>query len=77
MGFTTFCHRHCSKASKETKQWEGIELLPQADIATGMALVASKYFPEYRQTLFSRLDDLQSDLAVTRIDQTELFSGGT
>jgi len=42
-----------------------------------MALVASEYFPEYRQTLLSRFDDLQSDLAVTGIDQTELFSGGT
>lgn len=77
MGFTTFCRWHCSKASNETKQWEGIELLPQADIAIGMALVALEYFPEYRQTLLSRFDDLQSDLAVTRIDQTKLFSGGT
>ena len=44
---------HCSKASKETKQWMGIALLPQAGVAIGMALVASEHFPEYRQTLLS------------------------
>ena len=44
---------HCSQASKETKQWMGIALLPQAGVAIGMALVASEHFPEYRQTLLS------------------------
>jgi Kef-type K+ transport system membrane component KefB len=44
---------HCSKASKVTKQWMGIALLPQAGVAIGMALVASEHFPEYRQTLLS------------------------
>lgn len=44
---------HCSKASKETKRWMGVALLPQAGVAIGMALVASKSFPEYRQILLS------------------------
>ena len=44
---------HCCKAGKETKQWMGIALLPQAGVAIGMALVASEHFPEYRQTLLS------------------------
>ena len=44
---------HCSKASKETKRWMGVALLPQAGVAIGMALVASKHFPEYRQVLLS------------------------
>lgn len=44
---------HYSKASKETKRWMGVALLPQAGVAIGMALVASKYFPEYRQVLLS------------------------
>lgn len=44
---------YCSKASKETKRWMGVALLPQAGVAIGMALVASKNFPEYRQILLS------------------------
>lgn len=40
-------------ANKSTKQWMGIALLPQAGVAIGMALVASKHFPEYSQTLLS------------------------
>lgn len=44
---------HCSKASNETKRWMGLALLPQAGVAIGMALVASKHFPEYRQILLS------------------------
>ena len=44
---------HFCKAGKETKQWMGIALLPQAGVAIGMALVASEHFPEYRQTLLS------------------------
>lgn len=44
---------YCSKASKETKQWMGVALLPQAGVAIGMVLVASEHFPEYRQTLLS------------------------
>ena len=31
----------------------GVALLPQAGVAIGMALVASKNFPEYRQILLS------------------------
>lgn len=44
---------HCGDVGKETKKWMGIALLPQAGVAIGMALVASTYFPEYRQTLLS------------------------
>jgi len=31
----------------------GIAILPQAEVAIGMALLASNQFPEYRQTLLS------------------------
>ena len=41
----------CSRADQQTKSWMGVALLPQAGVAIGMALVASNYFPEYRQTL--------------------------
>jgi len=41
------------KATTATKKWISIALLPQAGVAIGMALVASKHFPEYRQTLLS------------------------
>jgi Kef-type K+ transport system membrane component KefB len=41
------------KADRETKRWMGVALLPQAGIAIGMALVASNFIPEYRQTLLS------------------------
>ena len=44
---------HCSNVGKETKHWMGLALLPQAGVAIGMALVASKNFPEYRQVLLS------------------------
>jgi Kef-type K+ transport system membrane component KefB len=43
----------CSSADQQTKNWMGAALLPQAGVAIGMALVASNYFPEYRQTLLS------------------------
>jgi Kef-type K+ transport system membrane component KefB len=43
----------CSRADQQTKNWMGAALLPQAGVAIGMALVASNYFPEYRQTLLS------------------------
>jgi len=42
-----------SKADRKTKKWMGIAMLPQAGVAIGMALVASNYFPEYRQILLS------------------------
>ena len=42
-----------SSADQHTKNWMGVALLPQAGVAIGMALVASNYFPEYRQTLLS------------------------
>jgi Kef-type K+ transport system membrane component KefB len=40
-----------SGADQQTKDWMGVAMLPQAGVAIGMALVASNYFPEYRQTL--------------------------
>jgi Kef-type K+ transport system membrane component KefB len=43
----------CSGADKKIKNWMGVALLPQAGVAIGMALVASHYFPEHRQTLLS------------------------
>jgi len=43
----------CCRADQKTKRWMGVALLPQAGVAIGMALVASSYFPEYRQTLLS------------------------
>jgi len=43
----------CSRADVKTKSWMGVALLPQAGVAIGMALVASNYFPEYRQILLS------------------------
>lgn len=43
----------CSRADQKTKSWMGVALLPQAGVSIGMALVASNYFPEYRQTLLS------------------------
>jgi Kef-type K+ transport system membrane component KefB len=42
-----------SCASKKTKNWAGIALLPQAGVPVGMALVAANQFPEYRQVLLS------------------------
>lgn len=42
-----------SNSDRLTRQWMGMALLPQAGVAIGMALVASNYFPEYRQTLLS------------------------
>lgn len=41
------------KADKQTKRWMGVALLPQAGVAIGMALVASNFIPEHRQTLLS------------------------
>ena len=41
------------KADRQTRRWMGIALLPQAGVAIGMALVASNFIPEYRQTLLS------------------------
>ena len=41
------------KADSQTKKWMGVALLPQAGVAIGMALVASNFIPEYRQTLLS------------------------
>ncbi len=42
-----------SCASKKTRNWIGIALLPQAGVPVGMALVAANHFPEYRQVLLS------------------------
>ena len=44
---------HLSKTDRQTKRWMGVALLPQAGVAIGMALVASNFIPEYRQTLLS------------------------
>lgn len=41
------------RADSTTRRWMGVALLPQAGAATGMALVASNQFPEYRQVLLS------------------------
>jgi Kef-type K+ transport system membrane component KefB len=38
-------------ADEGVKNWMGVALLPQAGVAIGMALVASGYFPEYREVL--------------------------
>jgi Kef-type K+ transport system membrane component KefB len=40
-------------ASRTTRRWIGLALLPQAGAAIGMALVASNQFPEFRQQLLS------------------------
>ena len=53
---------HCCKAGKETKQWVGIALLPQAGVAIGMALVASEHYPEYRQILLSVINAYSGSL---------------
>ena len=45
--------RQFSKADKQTKNWVGVALLPQAGVAIGMALVAANEFPAYRQILLS------------------------
>ena len=42
-----------SNADATTKHFMGMALLPQAGVATGMALVASNQFPEYRSVLLS------------------------
>lgn len=42
-----------SKADRQTKKWMGVALLPQAGVAIGMALVASNFIPEHRQTLLA------------------------
>ena len=42
-----------SKADIQIRRWMGVALLPQAGVAIGMALVASNFIPEYRQTLLS------------------------
>lgn len=36
-----------------TRTWMGSALLPQAGVSIGMGLVASNYFPAYRQTVLS------------------------
>jgi Kef-type K+ transport system membrane component KefB len=41
------------RADRVTRSWMGSALLPQAGVSIGMGLVASNYFPEYRQTLLS------------------------
>jgi Kef-type K+ transport system membrane component KefB len=42
-----------SQAPSVTKRWLGIALLPQAGVGIGLALAASKYFPEYQHTLLT------------------------
>lgn len=43
----------CSRADRQTRNWMGLALLPQAGAAMGMALVAANQFPEYRQMLLT------------------------
>lgn len=38
---------------QSVQNWMGVALLPQAGVAMGMALLASHYFPEYRQLFLS------------------------
>lgn len=40
-------------SSLQTRQWIGIALLPQAGVASGMALLAGHSFPQWQQTLLS------------------------
>ena len=42
-----------ARVDRDTKNWMGPALLPQAGVAIGMALVAASHFPEHRQTLLS------------------------
>ncbi|MGD8385666.1 MAG: cation:proton antiporter [Desulfobacteraceae bacterium] len=37
-----------ARSGRETRNWMGAALLPQAGVSIGMALVASNQFPEYR-----------------------------
>ena len=41
------------KVDQNVTNWMGVAMLPQAGVAIGMALVASNYFPEYKQVLLS------------------------
>lgn len=43
----------CSHADRQTRNWMGLAMLPQAGAAMGMALVAANQFPEYRQMLLT------------------------
>jgi Kef-type K+ transport system membrane component KefB len=45
-GGAAICH-----ADAATGRWMGLALMPQAGVAVGMALVASKIFPEYHAVL--------------------------
>lgn len=42
-----------AQARPAVKKWMGVALLPQAGVAIGLALLASKNFPEYRQILLT------------------------
>ncbi|MDM7861257.1 cation:proton antiporter [Alteromonas sp. ASW11-36] len=42
-----------SQAPLVTRHWLGIALLPQAGVGIGLALAASKYFPEHQHTLLT------------------------
>ena len=42
-----------SGSDKKLRRWMGIALFPQAGVAIGLALLASKYFPEHRQSLLT------------------------
>jgi hypothetical protein len=42
-----------AKAPKSERPWYGIALLPQAGVAIGMALIASKQFPDWADTLLA------------------------
>jgi Kef-type K+ transport system membrane component KefB len=61
-----------------TRRWVGMALLPHAGVAIGMALVASNFFPEYRDLLlpvvisatvvFELLGPLCARLALRRVE---------
>lgn len=69
-----------AKVNSPTQQWMGFALLPQAGVAIGMALVASQFMPEYRQTLlsvvvlstivFEIIGPIFTRLALERVEQT-------
>ena len=42
-----------SDSDRNLRRWMGIALFPQAGVAIGLALLAVKHFPEYRQSLLT------------------------
>lgn len=65
------------RADRDTRNWMGVALLPQAGVAIGMALVASQRFPDAGQTvlaiviastvLFELLGPVMTRFVLTRV----------